>query len=130
MSGSDLRSSCFHTCRETNSHQKPEHETQIRPLIGLDPESAQTAWDHAAAKAAGRKLTQRLVKAAVQELHAPAEPATPKPPSRRTLRERRRLIESVFGELFLLVRQNAGREALLPKLEALHGEIQGLFPTK
>ena len=114
----------------TNRHQKPEHETQICPLIGLDPESAQTAWDHAAAKASGRKLTQRLVKAAVQELYPPAESAAAKPPSRRTLRERRRLIESVFGELFLLVRQNAGREALLPKLEALHGEIQGLFPTK
>ena len=114
----------------TNCQQKPEHEGQVRPLIGLEPQAAQTAWDHDAAKAPGRKLTQRLVKAAVQELYAPAQASAAKPPNRRTLRERRRLIESVFGELFLLVRQNAGREALLPKLEALHGHIQGLFPSK
>jgi len=33
----------------TNSHQiRPEHETQVRPLVGLTPEQAQGAWDHAA----------------------------------------------------------------------------------
>ena len=50
-------------------------------MIGLTPEQAQLAWERAVEKAAGRKITARLVKAAVQELQlAPAtKPATRKP---------------------------------------------------
>ena len=57
----------------TKSHQKPEHETQVRPLIGLSPEQVQLAWEAAVAKAGGRKITARLVKSAMQDLQlAPA----------------------------------------------------------
>src|SRR5262245_16598034 len=52
----------------TNSTQKPERETQVRPLVGLSKEAAQSAWENAVKAAAGHKITARLVKSAVKEL--------------------------------------------------------------
>jgi hypothetical protein len=43
----------------TISHQSPENETQIRPLVGLTPEQAQPAWACAVETARGRKITAR-----------------------------------------------------------------------
>ncbi len=48
----------------TICHQcKPGHESQVRPLIGLAPEQAQAAWEHAVGKAGprphGAKRSQR-----------------------------------------------------------------------
>jgi hypothetical protein len=51
----------------TSSLQKPEHETQVRPLLGLPPEQAKLAWDRALEAAGTRPVTARLVKAAVEE---------------------------------------------------------------
>ena len=48
----------------TKSHQKPERETQLRPLLALSLEQAQQAWDHAVKNAGGRRITARLVKKA------------------------------------------------------------------
>jgi len=65
----------------TICHQtKPEYESQVRPLVGLTPDQAQVAWERAIEKAGGRKITARLVKAAVQELQ-PAGGTKPSPPS-------------------------------------------------
>jgi hypothetical protein len=38
----------------TNGQQKPEHERQIRPLVGLAPDQVQLAWVNAVNKAGGR----------------------------------------------------------------------------
>jgi hypothetical protein len=51
------------------SRRKPEHENQLRPLVGLTGEQAQKAWERAAEKASGRKTTAQMVKSAVKELH-------------------------------------------------------------
>ena len=118
----------LHTCRETNSHQKPDHETQVRPLIGLTPEQAQLAWEQAVEKAGGRRVTARLVKSAVKKLQ-PGSPALtlPNPAVGPTKSERRQLIKDAFGELLLLLSQKANHEILTEKVEKLHGHVQGLF---
>ena len=46
----------------TNSHQKPEREGQVRPLVELTPAQAQLAWQYAVEQAGGRGVTARLVK--------------------------------------------------------------------
>ena len=117
-----------HLCTNC-AERKPERESQLRPLIGLTPEQAQLAWERAVEKAAGRKITARLVKAAVQELQlAPAtKPATREP--RQTKAEKRRLIDEAIGQLLILLSQKASHAILTEKVEALHGHIQSLFAT-
>jgi hypothetical protein len=49
----------------TNCSLTPEHEGQVRPLIELPPEQAKVAWENSAKKAAGGKITARLVERCV-----------------------------------------------------------------
>ena len=114
----------------TNSQEKPQHETQVRPLVGLTPEQVQLAWNSAVEKAGGRKTTARLVKKAVQELQlaGPTKPVAKK--AGPTKAERRRLIDDTIGQLLALVSKKADHSLLQQKIEALHGHIRGLFPTK
>ena len=84
----------------TISHQtKPEYESKVQPLVGLTSDQAQVAWERAVEKAAGRKITARLVKAAVQELQPPggAKPVPSQP--RQNKAEQRKLIDGAIGEL-------------------------------
>jgi hypothetical protein len=53
---------------------KPRHESQLRPLMGVSPEQAQLAWERAAQNAGNGRITARLVRTAVQELHLGAGP--------------------------------------------------------
>jgi hypothetical protein len=62
----------------TICHQKTEHETQVRPLVGLIAEQAQKAWEHAVEKAGGRKVTAQMVKTAVTEKQPPTTRTTRK----------------------------------------------------
>ena len=111
----------------TNSHQKPDHETQVRPLIGLTPEQAQLAWEQAVEKAGGRRVTARLVKSAVKKLQPGSPTLTlPKPAVGPTKSERRQLIKDAFGELPLLS-PKVSHDILTEKVEKLHGDVQGLF---
>jgi hypothetical protein len=112
----------------TICHQtKPGNESQVRPLIGLSPEQAQTAWEYAVEKAGGRKITARLVKNAVKALQpgGNAKPVDPQP--RPTKADQRRLIDDAIGQLLVLASQKAPHNILTEKLEALHGHIQSLF---
>jgi hypothetical protein len=114
----------------TNSHQKPDHETQLRPLIGLTPAEAQVAWQCAVEMAGGRNITARLVKRAVHELQL--TPATSQPGAkapRQNKVEQRRLINDAIGQLLVLLGQKANHDLLTEKVEALHRHIQSLFAT-
>ena len=108
--------------------RKPEHESQVRPLVGLTPPQAKAAWEHAVAKAQGRKVTARTVKSAVRELQLQGSPSSrsmrASPASKRQLRT---LIDSTISELLALVGQKASHDKLTPKLEALHQHVQTLF---
>jgi hypothetical protein len=109
---------------------KPERETQVRPLVGLAPEQVQLAWERAVQKATGGRITERLVKKAVQELQlaGPAKPVAKE--QGPTKAERRRLIDDTFGQLLALVSRKADHRLMQEKIEILHGHVQSLFATK
>ena len=109
--------------------QKPDHESQLRPLVRLTPEQAQQAWESAVENAGGRKITAARVRAAVKQLGL--APATP-PVTRVTPQEKaeqRRLIDSTIGDLLMLASQKANHSLMTEKIEALHGYIRAVLPT-
>jgi hypothetical protein len=113
----------------TNSScPKPRHETQVRPLTGLELDQAKRAWEYAAGKAGNGRITARLVASAVQELQlrGPPPPAEerPRPP---TLLEKQKLVDESIGQLLALLSQKADHAVLRAKVEALHGQIRALF---
>jgi len=56
----------------------PTHETQLRPLIGLEPQKAKEVWELAITRAKGGAITEAIVKKAVKEL-TPRRVADAKP---------------------------------------------------
>jgi hypothetical protein len=110
---------------------KPEHESQLRPLFGLAPESIQLAWQCAVVKSGPRPVTARLVRSVINELHlasqGDAAGVSAAVETRKTRTEQRRAVTQAFGELFQLIRQKAAHDTLLARLEALHGLVSHLF---
>ena len=108
----------------TNSHQKPERETQVRPLVGLSPADAQQAWERAVAVAGGRNVTERLVKQIVRQMK-PQQTGTA---AARTIRpsraEQRKQIDTAIGELLVLAGRTPIADLLTAKIEELHRQIQ------
>lgn len=105
----------------------PETETQIRPLIGLTPEQAQSAWQRAIEKAGARNMTERLVKAAVKELGFTTQPVPISITARKTKAEQKRSFLDGFGELLMLLYQKAPYQTVTVKAEALHGQARSLL---
>jgi hypothetical protein len=111
----------------TNGAQKPAHERQVRPLIGLTPEQAQQAWDTAVQRAGGKTVTARLLKNVVLGLRSTLVQDQQPKPKRPSSQAKRRLIDAAIGELLMLISQKANHGVLMEKVEALHGHIQSLF---
>ncbi|MHC1769145.1 MAG: hypothetical protein AB9869_33490 [Verrucomicrobiia bacterium] len=111
------------------AHCKPDHESQLRPLVGLTPEQAQLAWTCAVENAGGRKITARLVKRAMQDLGLAAPPKPISKINRNEKAERRKLINDTIGQLLLLIGQKAGYDAILQHVEALQRHIQPFLQT-
>jgi hypothetical protein len=86
------------------------------------------AWERTTEKASGRKTTAQMVKSAVKELHLArsANPVSRQP--RQNKDQQRKLIDGAIGELLVLLSQKASHDVLTEKVEALHGQIQALFP--
>ncbi|MHC1769243.1 MAG: hypothetical protein AB9869_34005 [Verrucomicrobiia bacterium] len=112
------------------AHCKPDHESQLRPLVGLTPEQAQLAWTCAVESAGGRKITARLVKKAMQDLGLAAPPKPVSKINRNAKAERRKLINDTIGQLLLLIGQKAAYEAILQHVEALQRHIQPLLAAQ
>ena len=87
--------------------QKPQRESQVRPLVGLPQDQATLAWENAVRKAGTGEITARLVKAAVRELQKAQPQITAKPPPKPTKLNKRRLLESKIGEVLILLTQKA-----------------------
>ena len=104
----------------TNSHQKPDHETQVRPLIGLTTDQAQAAWNRTVEKAGNAKITQRVVKAAVVELGFKVPPANASAKLART--QRRKMVTDSITELLALIQKKELHQALCDK-----GQISSFF---
>ncbi|PWU16773.1 MAG: hypothetical protein C5B50_12780 [Verrucomicrobia bacterium] len=49
----------------------PANEAQVRPLIGLDPQDAKTAWNNAVKAAEGKPIAASLVLAAARPFRSP-----------------------------------------------------------
>jgi hypothetical protein len=112
--------------RASSSQLKPDHETQVRPLMGLTPEQARLAWERAVQKAGGWKITARRVNKAVQELQfgGAAKPAAKK--TGPTKAERRRLIDDTIGQLLAMISQKADHGLPHPRRPPLQGAIRHL----
>jgi hypothetical protein len=54
------------------------------------------------------------------------KPVTRQP--RQNKAQQRKLIDGASGELLVLLSEKASHEVLTQKVEALHGQIQALFP--
>jgi hypothetical protein len=86
----------------TNCHcQKPQHESQLRPLIGLTAEQAQAAWENAVDQAGKKNITAAPVKKAVRELQAAGAADLVAPPKRPGKAERRRILGEEARRRFL-----------------------------
>lgn len=113
---SDLRTNC--------AEQLPDHESQLRPLARLKPEQARAAWKRAVEKAAGRRITARLVQSVVQELHFQEPKPAKNGPTRADLRG---MVDDAMSQLLAVIMQKSGHDVLLQKAEALHGHIRALW---
>jgi hypothetical protein len=118
----------FGHLRAISSQSPPEHETQLRPLVGLTLEQAALAWQCAVTNAGEGKVTARLVKEAVKQLgFASTKPSKTAP--RQTRAELPRAIDATLGELLLLLSQGAAHDLLTARVETLHSLIRRLFAT-
>jgi hypothetical protein len=113
-----------------SSQQKPEHETQVRPLVGLTPDQAQRAWQHAAQTAGARKITERMVKSAVNELGFAPQKQSGSALVRTAKSERRLLIIRTMSELLKLIGEKAEHELLLEEARALETHLSPLLAKK
>lgn len=109
-------------------HLKPDHESQVRPLVGYSPSDAIRAWERAVEIANGRRITARMVKSAVHALGLKPLIELPKPMKRQSHREVVKLIEGSVGQLLVLLSQKAAYDVLVKRVEVLHGQIRALIP--
>jgi hypothetical protein len=113
----------------TAGQQKPEHEKQVRPLVGLGLEEGSQAWTRAVEKAFGCTITAGMVKAAVHELLAERNLKPAIETTRRDKAEHYRTINAAIGQLLVLLSQKEDHRILAEKVEVLHRHIQGIFAT-
>src|SRR4051812_2973869 len=106
-----------HLCANC-AQTKPDHESQLKPRVGLTLAQAQSVWQKAVEKAAGRKITARLVRTAPHDLQLAASPP-PKRSSPQSKADQRKAINSAIGELLVLLSQKAGHDVLTERVEAL-----------
>lgn len=106
---------------------KPDHLSQVRPLLSLEPDSAQNAWQHAATLSHGRKVTARIVKRAMKDLHLNTKSSAGKTGTRQERSAQREAITGLIGDLMRLISQNAAPSLLLERVEVLNSHFQRLF---
>ena len=107
---------------------KPEHESQLRPLLGVPKESAAGAWKYAAELSGGRKITGRLVKRAIRELKLTPKPADDEKKLVREKRsQHREAMSGLISELVTMLTKKADHPQLLAKVEELNRHFLGLF---
>ncbi len=110
-------------------HRKPDHESQVRPLIGLTLEQSQLAWECAVALAGEGRITARVVKTAMQQLQLVGDPKGVKLEPGPNKAKQRRLVDDAIGQLLMLLSQKVGHAILTEKVEILHRHIQALFAS-
>lgn len=109
----------------TKCHQRPpDNEAQVRPLIGLTPDQVQLAWECAVQMAGRQRITERIVKSAIEALEIKPKTETAAPLPKLNRATQCRLIQDAFGELLVLLSQKAAHDLLTEKVESLHAHVQ------
>jgi hypothetical protein len=109
---------------------KPEHESQLRPLLGLAPEEIMIAWQTAAEHCKGQPITARLVKNVVRALQL-GNQVSVEPGRRGPNRvEIWKGINAKFGDLLKLISTKAAHEQILSLIQDLHGQVRLLYEVK
>jgi hypothetical protein len=106
----------------------PQSAFQLRPLSGLTPDQARLAWEHAVKMSGGRKITERLVRAAVLELKIKPEGATERMKHRQERGERRQQLRQTMTELLELIIMGKSYEELVQKASLLDQHVRFFFP--
>jgi hypothetical protein len=116
-----------HLCANC-AHRRPDHESQLRPLVGLSLDDAQLAWECAVIHAGEGRITARTVKNALQQLDLGSKkpPQDPHP----TRAEQQQLVTGTMTELLMLLNQKAAHAVLVEKAEALYRHVQALFAKR
>jgi hypothetical protein len=107
----------------------PDHESQVRPLLGLSPKQSVNVWRRAAKLANGAKITAKMVRSALGRFaygHPMCEEVRPpRQPTENCWR-----IWKLVNELEILLTRNASRDQLLEKLAELESDVASLMLPK
>jgi hypothetical protein len=106
---------------------QPDHESQIRPLMGLTFEQVLLAWQSAVQNAGGREITARVVTAAVKQLQFTSQEQAERAQKQSERAERFRTVIAGIQELLELIAQKAPHDQLLSKAEALQPHFAAIF---
>jgi hypothetical protein len=110
----------------------PDHESLVRPLVGLSPDQARFAWQTIVSSSGGHRITANMVKRAMRTLGLSAKkPVEPKPEATpQTRYQRRQAIREGFTEILTLLVKRSGHDAILEKVQLLQRHVEGLLESK
>lgn len=112
---------------------KPNREAQVRPLIGLEQESAKLAWKRAAEKAAGGVITAKLVRQAVAETTGVPTPKTRKTNEQSSPAQNPQEVGNALGLLKQVedaLREEGKLKAVFTLLARLRKCLNGIKPNR
>lgn len=110
----------------------PQHETQLRPLMGLSKEEAKAAWKKALEAAKGGEVTAQLVKQAVAELKPDSHPPRKRRKSRAPLAPQNSSVAKTIlalvenAERFVKVDQGPNAQNVLQLLKGIRENVSKL----
>jgi hypothetical protein len=110
----------------------PECEAQVRPLIGLPAQHAQTAWLNALSMSHQDYVPARLVKRAAQQALRAEQPAAvikSNAPSQQRYRNRQS-VRTAFAELLTMLLGNAPRDAVIAKVQEVQRLLEPMLNPK
>jgi hypothetical protein len=103
---------------------------EMRPLLGLTRDQVRLAWEQAANRARGGKITQRLVRAAVVELQFKPERNADRLKVRGERAERRQQLSQAMDDLLELIVTRKPYEELVEKASLLDQQVRFFFPKR
>jgi hypothetical protein len=109
---------------------KPDHEFQLRPLIGLKPDEVRRAWQQAASKVPGGSITARRVKEAMADLQPDGDARAKQLQVRHERSERRRKLTDGMTELLQLIMCKTPHAVLIQKAAVVDGHVRYFFPKR
>ena len=98
--------------------------------MGLEAEQARQAWEHAAKRATGQKITTALVREAVVALNLRPPTADANAVARRMRTERRTQLTQAMADLLALVVARKPYDEVLKTAAILDQHVRYFFPRR